>query len=146
MLSSSVLACKPYALRSIVRTSRQQQRFAASFKPTISSSGGGDSQYRHIVMFRLKDPSVAPQVREALLKLPSQIPAIQTYEVGTDLLLPAGRNHPAGPNRLISWTATFASIQDYQLYDEHASHKEFLSFLKDHVEPGSRASIQYEIK
>jgi hypothetical protein len=77
--------------------------------------------------------------------LPDKIPQIQDYELGLDLLLPAGQNHPAGPNRGFYWSPTFKSVEDYEAYDKSDAHQEFLAMLKPLVEPGSRAAIQFEI-
>ena len=103
---------------------------------------------KHVVMFRFKpgtSTSDVEKIHKGLLSLPKQIPEIKAYELGVDLLLPSGQNHPAGPNRQVSWTATFDNVEDYQTYNDSDEHKEFLGNLKDLVEPGSRAAIQYEV-
>lgn len=104
---------------------------------------------KHIVMFSFKDRTTKKdmgRIKKGLLNLPKQIPSIQSFELGCDLKLPAGQKHPAGKNRMISWTACFDSIKDYQTYDDHEAHKAFLGQLKEVVEPGSRAAIQYQIE
>jgi len=100
-------------------------------------------------MFSFKEgtsPKEISKIQQGLLDLPKRIPTIQSYELGRDLILPGGQNHPAGKNRVLSWTACFDSVQDYQIYEEHEAHKAFLAKLKDVVLPGSRAAIQYQIQ
>lgn len=114
----------------------------------LFTAASGFKPVRHFVMFSLKAEATtaqAQEIREGLLALPSKIPEIKEYELGVDLLLKGGQNHPAGKNRAISWTATFESQQDYETYDASEPHKEFLAKLKPIVEPGSRAAIQYEL-
>lgn len=103
---------------------------------------------KHIVMFSFRQgtsKSDIKHIRRKLLDLPRQIPEITTFELGKDLGLRSGQIHPAGKNRMIAWTATFASKQHYEIYSEHQAHKEFLDVLKSKILPGSRAAIQYEV-
>ena len=103
---------------------------------------------KHIVMFSFREgtsKSDIRRIRRRLLDLPRQIPEIRQFELGKDLELRSGQIHPAGKNRVIAWTATFASKQHYEAYAEHEAHKEFLDVLKSSILPGSRAAIQYEI-
>lgn len=114
----------------------------------LLTAASGFKPVKHVVMFSLKAEATKAQaqdIRESLLALPSKIPEIKNYELGVDLLLEGGQNHPAGKNRAIAWVATFESQQDYEKYDVCEAHKEFLTKLKPLVEPGSRAAIQYEI-
>lgn len=86
------------------------------------------------------------RVRAGFLALPSEIPAIKTYELGQDLKLESGQTHPAGKNRVFSWTLTFDSPEDYETYNSHPSHQSFLKdILKPNMLPGSRAAIQYDL-
>jgi Stress responsive A/B Barrel Domain len=105
---------------------------------------------RHIVMFSFKEGTTTKHVENlvaALLDLPSHIPGILSYEVGADMLLESGQNHPAGKNRVVSWTACFANVEDYEIYQAHPAHQAFVSdILKPILLPGSRAAIQYKIK
>ena len=100
-------------------------------------------------MFRFKPETTESEIakiQKDLLQLPVQLPSlIQSHELGVDLLLAAGQTNPAGPNRQVCWTAVFDSVQDYQAYDASPEHLKFLDKLREHVEPGSRAAIQYEI-
>ena len=105
---------------------------------------------KHIVMFSFKTGTTIGDiqaVKNGLLNLPKQIPAIRDYELGHDLLLESGQNHPAGKNRLISWMCTFDNTDDYEAYSSDPIHVDFINTcLKPHLEPGSRAAIQYEVK
>mmetsp|Transcript_19142 Transcript_19142/g.36254 ORF Transcript_19142/g.36254 Transcript_19142/m.36254 type:complete len:112 (+) Transcript_19142:112-447(+) len=104
---------------------------------------------QHIVMFRLHDQATAADhqaICDALSALPASCGTkMLSHEVGTDLRLPAGQTHPLGPNRHISWSCSFASVEDYNAYNTSEAHKDFLAQLKPLLEPGSRAAIQYEI-
>lgn len=114
----------------------------------FAASGWKSKPVKHVVMFSLKKEATKAQhkqIREGLLELPSKIPEIRDYELGVDLLLKGGQNHPAGKNRGILWAASFKSQKDYETYDASDAHKAFLAKLKPLVEPGSRAAIQYEM-
>jgi len=104
---------------------------------------------KHIVMFRLHDRATEDDHRmvvDALLSLPSSCGVdMISYECGTDLRLRSGLTHPLGPNRHVSWTCTFATVEEYTAYNTSAAHGDFLALLKPLLEPGSRAAIQYEI-
>jgi len=114
----------------------------------FSSAASGFKPVKHVVMFSLKQDATAAQhdqIRQGLLSLPAKIPQIQEYQLGADLCLPGGQNHPAGKNRAICWAATFKNTEDYEAYDSSQAHKDFLATLKPLVEPGTRAAIQFEI-
>lgn len=101
---------------------------------------------KHTVMFRLQSSADLETVKAGLLALPEQIPTIIDYEIGQDLCLSSGQNHPAGPNRMMVWSAVFQTIDDYEAYAVDPAHVHFLQkILGPVVEPGSRAAIQYEI-
>lgn len=103
---------------------------------------------KHVVMFGIDDDVPEEKVEEvkaALLNLPKQIDVIQTCELGIDLKLSGGQNHPAGKNRTIARTVTFASAADYEIYDSHEAHVKIIKeVIKPTTTPGSRAAIQYE--
>lgn len=105
---------------------------------------------KHIVMFRLKEgwtESHLRSVKDGLLQLPKLIPTILHHELGEDLLLPGGQTHPSGKNRLLSWSVTFHTVDDFQIYDQHPAHKSFLAdTLLPLIQPGSRAAIQYSFE
>mmetsp|Transcript_2041 Transcript_2041/g.3069 ORF Transcript_2041/g.3069 Transcript_2041/m.3069 type:complete len:105 (-) Transcript_2041:52-366(-) len=98
-------------------------------------------------MFGVKEDATQEQIQavtDGLLALPGKIPQIKSYEVGVDLKLPSGQNHPAGKNRVIVWTADFASEADYEVYGGHPDHVACITnFIKPIMAPGSRAAIQY---
>jgi hypothetical protein len=101
---------------------------------------------KHITMFRLKEGSDEEAIKAALLDLPRQLPMILTHQLGVDLRLEAGQNHPLGKNRQISWSVTFNSISDYEAYNDSEVHKHFLrEALQPVLEEGSRAAIQYNV-
>jgi hypothetical protein len=103
---------------------------------------------KHIVMFSFQEGTTdaqMQQVKDALQRLQKQIPAIVSYEVGEDLLLESGQNHPAGKNRRLCYSACFHSAEDYDAYQVHPAHQAFLALLKTCVLPGSRAAIQYKV-
>eukprot|EP00534_Pseudo-nitzschia_fraudulenta_P015141 CAMPEP_0201238662 /NCGR_PEP_ID=MMETSP0852-20130820/20312_1 /ASSEMBLY_ACC=CAM_ASM_000632 /TAXON_ID=183588 /ORGANISM="Pseudo-nitzschia fraudulenta, Strain WWA7" /LENGTH=111 /DNA_ID=CAMNT_0047533669 /DNA_START=240 /DNA_END=575 /DNA_ORIENTATION=- len=106
---------------------------------------------RHVVMFTLQDDVAEDKVeamKQGLLGLPKKLdPIIATHELGFDLKLPSGQDHPAGKNRSVVWTATFGSIKDYEAYDTSSEHVEVVSTLiKPIIVPGSRSAIQYEVE
>lgn len=86
------------------------------------------------------------RVKGGFLSLPEKISAIKTFELGQDLELDSGKNYPAGKNRVLSWTLTFDSADDYETYNTHPAHQAFLKdILKPNLLPGSRAAIQYDL-
>lgn len=101
-------------------------------------------------MFSIQPEAADSEVeamKEALLSLPGKIPQIVDHELGVDLKLEGGQNHPAGKNREIGWTVTFASKDDYEIYETHPDHLAVISdFIKPVTSPGSRSAIQYEYK
>jgi Stress responsive A/B Barrel Domain len=114
----------------------------------LFTAASGIKPVKHVVMFSFNEAASKAQrkqIQTELLELPKKIPEIQDYELGVDLLLQGGQNHPAGKNRVVCWSATFKSKKDYETYDSSEAHKEFLALLKPLVQPGSRAAIQYEI-
>jgi hypothetical protein len=85
-------------------------------------------------------------MKQGLLSLPEKVDGFIGFELGTDLKLPAGQNHPAGKNRSIAWSASFANVADYDRYNESKEHVEVVNnLIKPITVPGSRAAIQYEI-
>jgi hypothetical protein len=85
-------------------------------------------------------------LKEGLLGLPNLLNEIKYYELGVDLLLPGGQNHPSGKNRSIVWSATFDSVEDYEKYNVSNEHVEVVTnLIKPIIVPGSRAAIQFEI-
>ena len=99
-------------------------------------------------MFGIKEDAEAEKVeamKEGLLGLRKEIEVITAHELGVDLKLEGGQNHPAGKNRTLCWSASFASIADYEIYEKHQAHIDVVSNkIKPIMIPGSRAAIQYE--
>ena len=86
-------------------------------------------------------------MKKGLLELPQLIPEITSHELGEDLKLPGGQNHPAGKNRSLVWSATFKSAKDYETYETAEAHvKVITQLIKPIIVPGSRAAIQYNIE
>jgi len=115
----------------------------------FTTAAAGRATVKHTVMFSFKDgvsKGEINKIKNGLLDLPKKIPCIKSYELGCDLKLEAGQNHPAGKNKMIVWSACFDSVEDYQKYDKHEAHVAFLRQLKNVVLPGSRSAIQYEGK
>lgn len=84
-------------------------------------------------------------MKQGLLRLPETVDGFLSFELGTDLKLAAGQNHPAGKNRSIAWSASFASVADYERYNESKEHVTVVNdLIKPIIVPGSRAAIQYE--
>jgi hypothetical protein len=99
-------------------------------------------------MFGIQEGATVEQLealKQALLELPNFIHLITSHELGVDLKLAGGQAHPAGKNRTIAWTATFASVADYEVYETHPTHLALINeVIKPIILPGSRAAIQYE--
>jgi Stress responsive A/B Barrel Domain len=125
----------------LVRQQQQQQQ------QTIRSIM---SQIKHVVMFNFKDETsndTIQAIKDGLLNLPKEINLIQDYELGVDMLLESGQKHPAGKNRLLCWSCTFDTVDDYETYSNHPVHTQLLeNYIKPNLLPASRAAIQYQIK
>jgi hypothetical protein len=104
---------------------------------------------KHVVMFMIRDDASYEQVqavKKGLLDLPKQNQLIKSYELGLDLKLAGGQNHPAGKNRSICWSATFDNVADYEAYEIDPAHVDCINnIIKPAITPGSRAAIQYEL-
>lgn len=88
---------------------------------------------------------LCPALKQGLLDLPKKVDGFVGYELGVDLKLVGGQNHPAGKNRSIVWSAWFANVSDYDRYNDSHEHMEVVNTLiKPIIVPGSRAAIQYE--
>lgn len=126
----------------------RRQKGLVGFSGLISTRAM--SQIKHIVMFNFKEETSADtiqMIQDGLLNLPKEISTIQDYELGIDMLLESGQKHPAGKNRLLCWSCTFETVDDYENYSIHPVHVELLdNYIKPNLLPGSRAAIQYEVK
>ena len=99
-----------------------------------------------VVFFFSNDFLVSvPALKEGLLSLPKKLDGFVGFELGEDLKLPGGQNHPSGKNRSISWMACFANVADYETYNDSKEHVDVVNqLIKPIIVPGSRAAIQYE--
>ena len=86
-------------------------------------------------------------MKEGLLGLPAKLdPLFVSHELGFDLKLEGGQNHPAGKNRSVVWSASFGSVSDYEKYDTSEEHVSVVSnLIKPIIVPGSRSAIQYSV-
>ena len=86
-------------------------------------------------------------MKEGLLGLPGKLnPLFLSHELGFDLKLEGGQNHPAGKNRSVIWSAIFDNVNDYEAYDTSDEHISVVqNFIKPIIVPGSRSAIQYDI-
>eukprot|EP00747_Dinoflagellata_sp_TGD_P207993 gnl/TRDRNA2_/TRDRNA2_81517_c0_seq1.p1 gnl/TRDRNA2_/TRDRNA2_81517_c0~~gnl/TRDRNA2_/TRDRNA2_81517_c0_seq1.p1 ORF type:complete len:127 (-),score=17.04 gnl/TRDRNA2_/TRDRNA2_81517_c0_seq1:206-532(-) len=101
---------------------------------------------RHCVMFGIKEGVTDEQiaaVRACMEAMPGKISEIKSWEFGLDLKLESGQNHPAGKNRGIFWHADFDDADAYEVYAKHPVHVECIGKIKEIMEPGTRAAIQY---
>jgi len=115
---------------------------------SVSALTNISSKVKHVVMFTLQDDTPEEKIqamKEGLLGLPSKLdPLFVSHELGFDLELEGGRNHPAGKNRSVVWSATFGSVADYEAYDSSEEHVAVVTdLIKPIIVPGSRSAIQY---
>ena len=94
---------------------------------------------RHIAVFKWLEDTTPAQIEalsSALAQLPGQIPSIQRYQFGADLVLGDGR-----------WdygvTAEFDDAAGYHAYVDHPAHQ---AILTDHIQAmrEDRAHVQLE--
>lgn len=93
---------------------------------------------KHIVMFKLKGTpaerlSTAEKFRDALMALPSQIPVLQSMEVGIN-------SNPSEDWDLVL-TAVVGSMEDVDIYARHPAHVAAASIIAGHKE--LRACVDY---
>ena len=137
--------------RSILFVTIFQWLLATSRFESVAGLTNVSSKVKHVVMFTLQDGVSEDQVeamKEGLLGLPSKLdPLFVSHELGFDLELEGGQNHPAGKNRSVVWSATFGSVEDYEAYDTSAEHVAVVSdLIKPIIVPGSRSAIQYSVE
>lgn len=94
---------------------------------------------RHVVLMRFR-PETAPEAVErlqnALNALPGQIPEIAGYLVGPDLGL-------ADDNWDLAVTGDFTSLENFETYRDHPSHKAVIQdLIAPHLE--ARAAVQFD--
>ncbi len=86
------------------------------------------NSYRHIVIFKFKDDAPAEKVRgvvEAFAALPSKLPSIRAFEMGTNV---SPENLNQGFTHI--FTLTFASKEDLEKrYLHEPAHQQFVAML-----------------
>ena len=96
------------------------------------ASQAPDSLLRHVVMFSFQEgsyPDGVKEVEEAFAALPGKIPAIHSFEWGTN-------NSPEGLDQGLThvFFVTFTSEEDRATYLPHPDHLAFVEVLKPHVD------------
>lgn len=81
----------------------------------------------HVVLFKLKDPSRAAEVRDRLLALKPLIPEIREIDAGVDIVGSDRSWHVA----LITKFDDLAAMERYQVHPAHVAFKEFLAPFRD---------------
>jgi len=91
---------------------------------------------------------VLAAMEKGLLNLPEKLnPLFISHELGYDLKLDGGQNHPAGKNRSVVWSCTFGCVQDYEKYDTSDEHVDVVTnLIKPIIVPGSRSAIQHSVE
>jgi len=87
---------------------------------------------RHVVIFKFKEASPAPEVQKVVdgfRGLQSKIPQIASFEYGTN-------NSPEGLNDGFThcFLVTFKNEKDREAYLPHPAHKAFVELLKPHLD------------
>ncbi|MCB0952388.1 MAG: Dabb family protein [Microthrixaceae bacterium] len=95
---------------------------------------------RHIVLLRLESTCTAADLQgivDALRALPEQIPAIRSFQAGSDAGLSEG-------NVQLCAVADFDDVAGYESYRDHPAHKQVIA---DHIKPVlvERTAIQVEL-
>lgn len=95
--------------------------------------------FRHVSLLTFTDETTAKDVRaitEALQGLPTRIPALRDYRIGTDAGLADGNAH-------FAVVADFDDVAGYVAYRDDPEHQRILAEL---VRPrlASRSAAQYE--
>mmetsp|Transcript_24637 Transcript_24637/g.77996 ORF Transcript_24637/g.77996 Transcript_24637/m.77996 type:complete len:107 (+) Transcript_24637:122-442(+) len=102
---------------------------------------------RHVVMFSFKEGVTDEQIvalKADFDAMPAKIPEIKDSLSGVDVKLPSGQNHPAGKNRDFYWSCDFTDEAAYEIYATHPDHVAVLAKVKEVIEPGTRAAIQFK--
>ena len=93
---------------------------------------GEEPVLRHVVLFKFKDETTAEQVRaieQGFCDLSDKIDVVKDFEWGTDVSserLTDGFTH--------CFVVTFADEAGRDAYLPHPAHKEFVEFLKPHLD------------
>ncbi|MEO1287312.1 MAG: Dabb family protein [Chloroflexota bacterium] len=81
----------------------------------------------HVVFLKLKDKSIAQEIKTKLDALPAQISEIKHYEVGIDEVESA-RSFD------VCLYSQFESYETLTVYNDHPAHVEVLGFIREHAE------------
>ncbi len=94
---------------------------------------------RHVVTLTFSDetsPAQLAAIVDGLRGLPAVIPAIEGYEVGTDVGTAEG-------NATLAIVGDFASWADYEVYRDHPAHHEVINeLILPHI--AGRSAVQHE--
>ena len=91
--------------------------------------------YRHIVLYRLKDPSGAEALKEKFLTLKGNVPQVRELEVGIDTL-----RSPRSYDVCLS--VLFEKAEDLPAYKAHPFHVKVSEYV--HAVIASSVSCDYE--
>ena len=90
---------------------------------------------KHIVMFKIPDPSAVQKTKEMLLALPSKIDFIRSWEVGV-------AENAGEKGYEVVLISGFDSFEDLKRYDGHPEHEKVRDYIRA-VRTGS-ASCDFE--
>jgi hypothetical protein len=92
---------------------------------------------KHIVCFKLKDPSLAVKAKEVLLSMKGNVPLIREIEVGTDLL-----HSERSYDVILQVTLdSMQALEEYQKDEYHCSVvKPFMHAVRE-----TSVAVDYEI-
>ena len=91
---------------------------------------------RHHVLMKFQDPAHATEATQRLEELAPKIPAIQSLEVGVDVL----RGDVSWDLALVTTHADLAALQEYQV---HPVHAEFGAWVRPLL--ADRATVDVDV-
>mmetsp|Transcript_11520 Transcript_11520/g.25669 ORF Transcript_11520/g.25669 Transcript_11520/m.25669 type:complete len:122 (-) Transcript_11520:101-466(-) len=101
---------------------------------------------KHVVLFGFK-PGVSRKqiaaIGDKLLSLKQHCPQILSHELGLDLKLTAGQNHPMGANSDLCWSVVVASAEEYDAYNTSDAHTSLVGAIKPLL--ATRSAVQYDV-
>lgn len=94
--------------------------------------------FRHLVLYRVKNPADAAEMKRRFETMPSEIPQIVTLESGLDEL--------RSPRSFdVSLVMTFRNREDFLAYKEHPYHRQFvMPFVHGVIEQAVSADYEME--
>ena len=90
---------------------------------------------KHIVMFKLKDRSTAPQMKARLMEIEGNIDVIREWEVGINI------GESSKPYDVVVYSA-FDSLADVATFRKHPKHVEVVESIKPLIE--TSGTVDYE--